>query len=52
VLSSTVFFALQRPADGASYAAVLELLIASGADVRAVEYPTGNAAVDKLLPTR
>jgi ankyrin repeat protein len=52
VLSSTVFFALQRPADGASYAAVLELLIASGADVRAVKYPTGNAAVDKLLPTR
>jgi ankyrin repeat protein len=49
VLDSTVFFALQRPRDAASYSVVLELLIRAGADVGAVAYPTGNAAVDQVL---
>jgi ankyrin repeat protein len=49
VLDSTVFFALQRPANAASYSPVLQSLIDAGADVRVVEYPTGNAVVDALL---
>jgi ankyrin repeat protein len=49
VLDSTVFLALQRPANAASYSPVLQSLIDAGADVRAVEYPTGNAVVDALL---
>jgi len=51
VLSSTVFLALQRPAQAALYVPVLERLIAAGADVRAVERPTGNAALDTALAT-
>jgi ankyrin repeat protein len=49
VLDSTVFFALGRPADWASYSAAIEMLIAAGADLRAVTYPTGNKQVDELL---
>jgi hypothetical protein len=51
VLSSTVFLALQRPAQATLYVPVLERLIAAGADVRAVERPTGNAALDTVLAT-
>jgi Ankyrin repeats (many copies) len=49
VLDSTVFFALPHPADWALYSPAVELLIAAGADVRAVTYPTGNEQVDELL---
>jgi ankyrin repeat protein len=49
VLDSTVYFALNDPAGWERRAAVLELLIAAGADVRAAAYPTGNAPVDELL---
>jgi len=49
VLSSTVWFALQPSAEGSSYVAVLELLIAAGADVGAVDHPTGNAVIDRVL---
>jgi hypothetical protein len=49
VLSSTVWFALQRPDEAASYVPVLELLLAAGANVGAVGYPTGNALLDEVL---
>jgi hypothetical protein len=51
VLSTTVFLARQRPSRAAAYVPVLERLIAAGADVRAVERPTGNAALDAVLGT-
>src|SRR5262245_6224095 len=51
VLSTTVFLARQRPSRAAAYVPVLERLIAAGADVRAVERPTGNAALDAVLAT-
>ena len=49
VLDSTVYFALQHPADWLHYAATMEMLIAAGADVGAVAYPTGNDRVDEWL---
>ena len=49
VLDSTVYFALQHPADWPHYATVLERLIAAGADMGAVTYPTGNDRLDELL---
>ena len=49
VLDSTIFFALQHPADWPSYATVLERLITAGADIGAATYPTGNERVDELL---
>jgi hypothetical protein len=52
VLDSTVYFALQRQSAWESLEPVLELLIAAGADVRAVDYPTGNQNVDDLLRRR
>jgi hypothetical protein len=49
VLDSTVWFAFRHPAEAASYVPVLERLLAAGADVGAVAYPTGNRAVDEVL---
>ncbi len=49
VLDSTVFFALNGPVPGVSYPAVVERLLAAGADARAVDLPTGNPAIDALF---
>ena len=54
VLDSTVYFALHAapgwpPVAGADYPAVLERLLAAGADVTAVELPTGNPRLDEVL---
>jgi ankyrin repeat protein len=49
VLSTTVYLARQQPVDWPRYASVVERLIAAGADVHAVTYPTGDATVDELL---
>lgn len=50
VLDSTVHFALHQPVDGVNYSAVIEVLIASGANVGAVTpFPTGNKLIDDLL---
>jgi hypothetical protein len=49
VLDAALHFALQHPAHWPDYAAVLRALLVAGADVTAVTYPTGNAAVDDLL---
>jgi Ankyrin repeat len=49
VLDSTVYFALHHPVHGVNYPAVIETLIAAGADVRAVTYPTRNKHVDEVL---
>jgi hypothetical protein len=48
VLSSTAHFAIHFPAPGVDYPALLEMLIAAGADPRAA-YPSGNEAIDELL---
>jgi hypothetical protein len=48
-LASTVRFALRYQGDAACYAAVIETLIAAGADVRAVSHPTGNQLIDDVL---
>lgn len=53
VLDSTVYFACRQPIKGANYPAVIETLIAAGADMRAVTpYPTGNDRIDELLSRR
>jgi len=49
VLDATLHFALQHPAGWPYYAAVMETLLAAGADVSAIMYPTGNDRVDALL---
>jgi Ankyrin repeat len=49
VLDSTVYFALHHPVHGVNYPAVIETLIAAGADVRAVTYSTRNRHVDEVL---
>jgi ankyrin repeat protein len=56
VLDSTVYFAVNQPVDKSQsspendYLAVIETLIAAGADVRAVTpFPTGNDRIDELL---
>ena len=49
VLDSTVYFAAQHHAHWARHSAAIELLIAAGADVRPVTYPTGNELIDELL---
>lgn len=50
VLDSTVYFAVNQPVAGVNYPAVLEALIASGANVSAVTpFPTGHAVIDELL---
>jgi Ankyrin repeats (many copies) len=48
VLDSTTYFARQSP-DWARHSVVMETLIAAGADVSAVPYPTGNQFIDELL---
>jgi ankyrin repeat protein len=50
VLSTTVYLAAQRPADNwARYSAVIDVLIAAGADIRAVTFPTGVDRIDDHL---
>ena len=49
VLGSTLYFARHYPEDAAAYAAMIGLLLSAGAEVRAVEYPTGIAPIDELL---
>jgi ankyrin repeat protein len=48
VLASTIHFAIHMPVEGVDYPAMLELLIAAGADVNAA-YPSGNERIDALL---
>ena len=49
VLNSTLHFALNEPHRAADYAPVVAKLVAAGADVSVVDYPTGNAAIDTAL---
>jgi hypothetical protein len=49
VLDSTIYFAVHHPANWAHHSGAIELLIAAGADVRAVTYPTGNELIDEWL---
>lgn len=54
VLNSTLYFALQGapgwpPVTDANYVAVLETLIAAGADVGVVHLPTGSKLIDDVL---
>jgi ankyrin repeat protein len=50
VLDSTVYFARHARQPGVDYAAMVERLLAAGADARAVTpFPTGDAAIDALL---
>ncbi len=48
VLGSTTHFAIHMPVKGVDYPAMLEMLIAAGADVNAA-YPSGNEPIDALL---
>jgi hypothetical protein len=48
VLDSTIHFAIHMPVKGVDYPAMLETLIAAGADVNAV-YPSGDERIDALL---
>jgi ankyrin repeat protein len=48
ILSSTAHFAIHAPVKGVDYPAVLEMLIAAGADPRAA-YPSGDEKVDAIL---
>jgi len=48
VLSSTIHFAIHMPVKGVDYPAVLETLIAAGADVNAA-YPSGDERIDAFL---
>jgi ankyrin repeat protein len=53
VLDSTVYFARHVQRGDVDYTAVIELLIAAGADVGAVTpFPTGDAVIDSLLRRR
>lgn len=47
VLGCTVWAAIHEPRSG--QLGVIEALLAAGADASAVDYPTGNAALDKAL---
>jgi hypothetical protein len=50
VLDSTVYFAMHQPMRGADYPAVIEALVAAGADVREVSpFPTGIDEIDAIL---
>lgn len=49
VLDSTVYFALYQPVRGVDYPSVIETLIAAGANVGAVTYPTGDKRIDEVL---
>ncbi len=48
VLGSTIHFAVHMPVKGVDYPAMLETLIAAGADVNAA-YPSGDGRIDALL---
>ena len=48
VLSSTIHFAIHMPTSGVDYPAMIELLIAAGADVH-WPFPSGNAGIDAQL---
>jgi hypothetical protein len=49
VLDSTAYFAMFMPVEGVDYMAVMERLIAAGANVDVLApYPPGNAAIDEL----
>ena len=48
VLDSTIHFAVHMPVNGVDYPAMLETLIAAGADVNAA-YPSGDERIDALL---
>ncbi len=48
VLASTIHFAIHMPVNGVDYPAMIERLIASGADVNAA-YPSGNDRIDAQL---
>jgi len=48
VLSSTIHFAIHMPVKGVDYPAMLETLIAAGANVNAA-YPSGDKRIDTLL---
>jgi hypothetical protein len=48
VLGCTIFFAHQHR-DAGNHARVVDTLLAAGADLSAVRYPTGLAAVDEVL---
>ena len=49
VLGCTLHFARENPEDAAHYAAIVERLLAAGADPRAVRLPTGIATVDAVF---
>ena len=50
VLNSTLHFVVHDPKQGADYAAVVELLLAAGANVGVVDpSPTGNTRVDDVV---
>ena len=50
VLNSTLHFVVNDSVKGVDYAAVIELLLAAGADVGVVDpEPTGNARVDEVI---
>lgn len=49
VLDAAVHFALRQPVADVDYAAVVEQLLAAGADPRAVSYPTGDDRIDAVL---
>ena len=50
VLDSTVYLAVNDPSRGVDYVPVIELLLAAGADARAVTpFPTGDPRLDEVL---
>ena len=50
MLNSTLHFVVNDSVKGVDYAAVIELLLAAGADVDVVDpAPTGNARVDEVF---
>ncbi len=50
VLDSTVYFAMNQPVVGVDYPAVIERLLAAGADIEAVDpRPTGITSIDEVL---
>ncbi len=48
VLGSTIHFAIHMPVEGVDYPAMLEMLIAAGANVNAA-YPSGDERIDAFL---
>jgi len=49
VLDSTAFFAYHAPDGRIDYEPVLERLIAAGARIQAVGYPTGHEVIDRVM---